>query len=206
MRNRALLAAVGAALLSACAAQAPAPAERAAPEASVAAVQSEAHRLDALVEAYFEDQLQLRPLLATSIGDKRYNDQYPVSISPEFRAKAEQLERDYLARVQQVDPSRLSGQDLLTVASFEQKVAVQVAGLGCGWVPEPFARPWLASGRLVAKQVEQPRPPAALRYAWRRAARGKALAWWLERLEVARVRERLLEGPVSAHDAKPAAS
>jgi DNA-binding transcriptional LysR family regulator len=97
----------------------------------------------------------------------------------------------------------LSGQDLLTVASFEQKLAVQVAGLGVGWVPEPFARPWLASGRLVAKQVEQPRPTTALRYAWRSGDRGKALAWWLERLEVARVRERLLAGPVSALDAAP---
>lgn len=95
----------------------------------------------------------------------------------------------------------LSGQDLLTVASFEQKIAVQVAGLGCGYVPEPFARPWLASGRLVARQVEQPRPPSALRYAWRRAAQGKALAWWLGRLEVARVREQLLAGPVTALDA-----
>jgi len=128
MRSRALLAAVGAALLSACAAQAPAPAERAAPEASVAAVQSEAQRLDALVEAYFEDQLQLRPLLATSIGDKRYNDQYPVSISPEFRAKAEQLERDYLARVQQVDPSRLSGQDLLSYQVFKSAREREIEG------------------------------------------------------------------------------
>ena len=31
--------------------------------------------------------------------------------------------------------------------------------------------------------------------AWRRAARGKAQAWWLSRLEVARVRRQLLAGP-----------
>jgi uncharacterized protein (DUF885 family) len=128
MSSRALLAAVAAALLSACAAQAPAPAERAAPEASVAAVQSEAQRLNELVEAYFEDQLKLRPLLATSIGDKRYNDQYPVSISPEFRAKAEQMERDYLARVQQIDPAQLSGQDLLSYQVFKSAREREIEG------------------------------------------------------------------------------
>lgn len=96
----------------------------------------------------------------------------------------------------------LSGQDLLTVASLEQKIAVQVAGLGCGWVPEPFARPWLATGKLVSRQVEEPRPAALLRYAWRKDAQGKALAWWLERLSVPRVRRRLLAGPLAADEAR----
>lgn len=96
----------------------------------------------------------------------------------------------------------LSGQDLLTVASFEQKLAVQLAGLGCGYLPEPFARPYLASGRLVARRTAQPQPPAAPRYSWRSSARGKALAWWLARLDVPRVRERLLAGPQTASDAQ----
>ena len=97
----------------------------------------------------------------------------------------------------------LSGQDRLTVATFEQKAAVQIAGLGCGHLPEPFARSHLASGLLVAKRLAQPRPPVALRYAWRAAGVGKALAWWLGRLEVPRVRERLLAGPVTALDPTP---
>jgi uncharacterized protein (DUF885 family) len=128
MSSRALLAALAAALLGACAAQAPAPAERPASVASAAAVQSEAQRLNALVEAYFEDQLKLRPMLATSIGDKRYNDQYPVSISPEFRAKAEQTERDYLARVQQIDPAQLAGQDLLSYQVFKSAREREIEG------------------------------------------------------------------------------
>ena len=91
----------------------------------------------------------------------------------------------------------LSGQSLLTVATMEQKVAAQIAGLGVGYLPEAFARPHLVAGRLVAKTVAEPKPPARLRYAWRTADRGKALAWWLDRLSVARVRERLLDGPAS---------
>ncbi|MGB7738656.1 MAG: hypothetical protein WBM03_06030, partial [Steroidobacteraceae bacterium] len=34
-------------------------------------------RLDALVENYFEDNLRASPLLATHIGEHRYDDQLP---------------------------------------------------------------------------------------------------------------------------------
>jgi len=130
MRNRALLAAVVAALLTACATPAPAPADGGpvAPGVPVAAAHSEAQRLDELVEAYFEEQLELHPMLATSIGDTRYNDRYPVSIAPEFRAREEQVERDYLARVRQIDPGELAGQDLLTYQVFKSARERRIEG------------------------------------------------------------------------------
>jgi len=99
----------------------------------------------------------------------------------------------------------LSGQDLLTVATIEQKIAMQIAGVGCGYLPEPFARPHVAAGRLVQIVLEQGQTPALLRYAWRSGTRGKALGWWLQRLEVPRVREALLAGPLTAADAGTAA-
>lgn len=92
MPHRVLLAVAVVALVSACAAPAGTPAgpagvaQSAAPAAPAT---DEARRLNELVEAYFEVQLELRPLLATSIGDRRYNDRYPVSISPDYRARAE---------------------------------------------------------------------------------------------------------------------
>ena len=89
----------------------------------------------------------------------------------------------------------VSGQATLTVATLEQKVAMQVAGLGAGYLPEAFARPHLASGRLVERQTTRRSEAEVVQYAWRRAARGKAQAWWLSRLEVARVRRQLLAGP-----------
>jgi DNA-binding transcriptional LysR family regulator len=99
-------------------------------------------------------------------------------------------------------PSRsaglLAGQETLTVSSLEHKIAMQLAGLGAGWLPEPFVREHLAAGRLVARRAARPAPVETTRYAWRREARGKALAWWLQRLEVARVRQRLLAGPEPA--------
>jgi DNA-binding transcriptional LysR family regulator len=92
----------------------------------------------------------------------------------------------------------LAGQPTLTVATLEQKVAMQIAGLGVGWLPEPFARPHLACGRLVERRPSEPRPPSILHYGWRRADAGNALRWWLDRLDVPRVRARLIEGPDAA--------
>jgi DNA-binding transcriptional LysR family regulator len=99
-------------------------------------------------------------------------------------------------------PSRaaglLAGQETLTVATLEHKAAMQAAGLGVGWLPERIARPYQAAGRLVARRTADPRPAAVLHYAWRRADAGRAMGWWLARLDVPRVRERLVEEPPAA--------
>lgn len=89
----------------------------------------------------------------------------------------------------------LTGQPLLTVANFEQKLAAQLAGLGCGYLPDTIARPYLRAGQLVARQLAEPRGRTLSRYAWLKASPGKALAWWLGRLAVPRVRQRLLAPP-----------
>jgi DNA-binding transcriptional LysR family regulator len=113
-----------------------------------------------------------------------------------------------VAGTSRLQPSRtaglLSGQETLTVATLEQKVAMQVAGLGVGWLPEPFARPHLAGGRLVARRPAEPRPAPTVHYGWRRADPGNALKWWLGRLDLPRVRERLLDGPEAAPLPEPA--
>jgi uncharacterized protein (DUF885 family) len=131
MSNRALLVLVTAVQLAACAAQRPIPSDSPAASPATVAVmapQLAARRLNELVEAYFEEQLKLYPMLATSIGDRRYNDQYPVAIAPEFRARAEQLERDYLGQLQQIDPAQLSGEDLLSYPVFKSAREREIEG------------------------------------------------------------------------------
>ena len=73
------------------------------------AAQAESQKLNAIFDEYFEEYLQQNPILATSIGDPRYNDRFVVGISPEAIAAEEKLQRDYLARVQTVDRSVLAG-------------------------------------------------------------------------------------------------
>lgn len=88
----------------------------------------------------------------------------------------------------------LAGQDVLTVASMRAKLDAQLRGLGVGFVPEPMARPYIETGRLVAKKVLRSSRMVRLSYAWRSsAAPGRALQWWLGQLESATTRRALLE-------------
>ena len=90
----------------------------------------------------------------------------------------------------------LGGQDVFTVPSMAAKLDAQLRGLGCGFVPEPMARPFLETGRLVAKRVERPARVVRVGYAWRGAggaSQGRALQWWLGQLESQATRTALLE-------------
>eukprot|EP01037_Dinobryon_pediforme_P027834 gene27834-30871_t len=51
----------------------------------------------------------------------------------------------------------LFGQDTLTVPDMRSKYALQLAGVGFGFLPEPCVRGALAAGTLVVKEVEEPR-------------------------------------------------
>jgi uncharacterized protein (DUF885 family) len=132
MHQRFLLAAAVAAVFIASSAGSAAPtassAPAAAPVAATAAAAAESRRLRELVDGYFEDYLRLNPLVATSIGDPRYDDRFEISISPEWRARAERLEFDYLAKLREVDKARLQGQDLLTYQVFESARELELEG------------------------------------------------------------------------------
>jgi len=72
--------------------------------------------------------------------------------------------------------------DVLTVPSLAAKIAAQTAGLGCGFLPAHLVRDELARGELIVKTTDQERSDSTMHMAWRNDARGKAVAWWLERL------------------------
>ena len=107
---------------------APTAALAAAAPAAVDRAQAESQKLNAIFDEYFEEYLKQNPILATSIGDPRYNDRFVVSISPEAIAAEEKLQRDYLARVQTVDRSVLTGQDLLSYEVFKTAREREIEG------------------------------------------------------------------------------
>ena len=76
----------------------------------------------------------------------------------------------------------LFGQDTLSVPDMQTKYQYQLAGLGFGFLPEPFVRRDLENGLLVEKQVEEARGTETLYLAWRSGEEGAALQWWRERL------------------------
>ncbi len=88
----------------------------AAPATTVNAATSE--QLNALFEQYFEEYLKMNPLLATYIGDNRYNDQLPNFISPEYLARQHDMNERYLAAIRKFDPATLSGEDRISYEIF----------------------------------------------------------------------------------------
>lgn len=76
----------------------------------------------------------------------------------------------------------LRGQQVLAVPDMRTKYALQVAGLGVGFLPRLFVRSALKKGLLVEKQVEEPKPDDQVLLAWKTSERGKALKWWRDAL------------------------
>ncbi|TSE18533.1 HTH-type transcriptional regulator YhaJ [Tepidimonas alkaliphilus] len=96
----------------------------------------------------------------------------------------------------------LPGQDVLTVPTMEMKLAAQLRGLGCGWLPQPLVQPHLDAGRLVACATTLPPRLSRVGYAWRQraAGMGRALTWWLQQLGDERTRAALLRRRADAPD------
>ena len=84
------------------------------------------------------------------------------------------------------------GPDALTVSTLQAKLEAQIAGLGVGFVPTRAAAKAIAEGQLLALAVAEPKPKTRLYCAWRPRDAGKALKWWVAKLEDPGVRERLL--------------
>ncbi len=76
----------------------------------------------------------------------------------------------------------LEGQDTLRVPDIRAKLSAQIAGLGIGHLPHWLAAPEIAAGRLVERQLSEPRRPTPHHLAWRSRHGGKALAWFVGEL------------------------
>ncbi|HQR52240.1 MAG TPA: LysR family transcriptional regulator [Burkholderiales bacterium] len=77
----------------------------------------------------------------------------------------------------------LSGQDVFTVPDIRAKRDAQVAGLGGGFLPLHLIGPDVDAGTLVVREVEEPKPEIPFFIAWRAKDPGRALQWFLSRLE-----------------------
>jgi DNA-binding transcriptional LysR family regulator len=86
------------------------------------------------------------------------------------------------------------------------KVAAQVAGLGCGFLPAHFVADHVRAGRLVVKAVAEIRPPQRAHLAWRVERPGKALAWWLDAVPRSGLGQLLAEGTPAPAASTSAAS
>ena len=102
----------------------------AAPAVAVAEdrAQAESKKLHAFFDEYFEAYLQQNPILATSIGDTRYNALFVVDIAPDAIAAEQKLQRDALARIKTIDRSLLPPRDQLSYDIFKSARERDIAG------------------------------------------------------------------------------
>lgn len=115
--------------------------------------------------------------------------QHPLAEAPEPLTKETILAHRAIAAA---DSSRnlaprtsgiLSGQDVLTVPDTQSKLEAHIYGLGVGYLPKSIAERCAALGTLIIKTVEEPKPPTPFFLAWRSQHSGRALNWFVERLE-----------------------
>jgi DNA-binding transcriptional LysR family regulator len=108
---------------------------------------------------------------------------------------------DSAQRIHRMTFNLLPGQEVLTVSSLQDKIEAQLRCLGCGFIPEPLARPHIEAGHLVVRPLNREPHVARLGYAWRcvigpkgqRMELGRALQWWLAQLAVPATRKALLD-------------
>lgn len=77
----------------------------------------------------------------------------------------------------------LEGQQVLTVHGSREKLQAILAGLGSGHLPRSHVRALLDSGELVEKAVEENSSLPPMCFAWKQEQPGRALQWFIQRLE-----------------------
>lgn len=125
MRRTILLSLIVVALMLSACADEPETADR-----NEAAKQDEAaEQLHSLFEEYFDKSVERNPLRATFLGDHRFNDRLAITISPEYRQESMELEREFLDRVEGIDPELLEHQDRLSRELFlrERRQSLEAA-------------------------------------------------------------------------------
>ncbi len=85
--------------------------------------------LAGLYEQYFEAQLRLHPLLASNIGDERYNDRLENPASPQFEAESIAIERRFLEQALAVDAQSLAGSARISRDVFVRERQLALDGL-----------------------------------------------------------------------------
>lgn len=156
-------------------------------------------------------EIQVRPL-----GTQRFifvvAPNHPLAKAPEplsdqvIRQHRAIAVADSVQRGKGMTIGLLGGQDVFTVSTFAAKLDAHLRGLGCGFLPDGFAKPYIETGRLVEKRVACEERKEQVSYAWRRSApssRGLALQWWLHQLEQPKTRDALMYGHRTAASGLP---
>ena len=85
--------------------------------------------LDSLFKSYYQDYLRLNPLQATSLGDTRYNDQMPNTITQGYRNQVRDFYTRYKAQLQFFDRATLGQNDQMSYDILVHQCDLNLEGL-----------------------------------------------------------------------------
>jgi len=100
----------------------------AAVRAAAKAAKAEGQRLRDLTERYYEQYLELNPLVATAQGDHRFDDRFGDYASTAWMADWLAIEQEGLQALATVDPGKLNGEDLVSYEAFRHGRTVAIEG------------------------------------------------------------------------------
>ena len=85
--------------------------------------------LDSLLNSYHQEHLKQSPLLATSIGDSRYNDLLPNTLTAEYRQQIKDFNERYRSQLAAIDRTKLSENDQLSYDLLTYECDIDLEGL-----------------------------------------------------------------------------
>lgn len=91
--------------------------------------QATADSLNKILDDYYEDEMRMVPVVATFLGDNRYNDQLPVDIGQAWRNELDSLCAGYQVKLRALDTSALSPNDRISRDMLLREVTLFRKGL-----------------------------------------------------------------------------
>ena len=137
-----------------------------------------------LADEYWQGSLEAYPTMATSVGDRRYDDRLE-DISPAGRAKDRKRLEGVLARARAIPETGLSTQDRLTRTALLTEVENGLAYSSCGfeqWVVDPLGGPQVSLMNLPDYTIIET-PKDAARFVKRVNASGRYIDAHIANLE-----------------------
>ncbi|HYJ33027.1 MAG TPA: DUF885 domain-containing protein [Candidatus Binatia bacterium] len=151
------------------------------PAAGIASPSSDLARL---ADEYWQGSLEAYPTMATSVGDKRYDDRLE-DISPAGRDKDRKRLESVLARTRAIPEGGLSTQDRLTRTALLTEVENGLAYTSCGfeqWVVDPLGGPQVSLMNLPDYTIIET-PKDAANFVKRMNASGRYVDAYIANLE-----------------------
>ena len=112
-----------------------------------------------LLDEYYEDGLKLNPLTATFAGDARYNNEFPNTLSDEYKSEIKAYYTNYLEKITHFKEQDLSESEKMSKAILKWDCTINLNGLAFRQDLFPIDQMWsvnLMMGQLASGAAAQP--------------------------------------------------